>query len=127
MAHPHLLARSHLPDAIEERAGLDDVEVRPAELALGSGLDSATKSRAHRLLAVADAEKGDTECVDAFVGAWRLSLGERCRPTREDDTLRREAFDLDSRRRVWPDLAVDPGLTYATRDQLGHLRAEIED
>ena len=30
--------------------------VRPAELALGGGLDSAAKRRAHRLLAVADAE-----------------------------------------------------------------------
>jgi len=28
VAHPHLLARAHLPHAVEERARLDDVEVR---------------------------------------------------------------------------------------------------
>ena len=32
VAHPDLLARAHLPNAIEERAGLDDIEVRPPEL-----------------------------------------------------------------------------------------------
>ena len=57
VAHPDLLARAHLPDAVEERAGLDDVEVRPAELALRRGFHGTAQRRAHRLLAVADSEK----------------------------------------------------------------------
>ena len=46
--------------------------------------------RAHRLLAVADAEERDAEAVDALVGTRRLVLGERCRPARQDDAAGRE-------------------------------------
>ena len=127
VAHPHLFARAHLPDPIEERARLDDVEVGPPELALRGRFDRAAQRRAHRLLAVADSEERDAERVDALVGARRLGLGERCRPARENDAPRRQAFDLARPRSVRPDLAVDPGLAHPARDQLRHLRAEIED
>ena len=127
MAHPHLLARPHLPNAVEERAGLDDIQVRPAELALSGGRDGATQGSAHGLLAVADAEKRDAQRIEALVGARRLGFGERRRAAREDDAARRQALDFGRRRPIGSDLAEDPGLAHAPRDQLGHLRAEVED
>ena len=127
VAHPHLLTRAHRPDPVEERTGLDDLEKRTPEFALGRGLDGTAKRRTHRLLAVADAEQRDAERVDAFIRARCLRLRERSRAARKDDALGRKARNLFRRRGKGADLAVDPGLAHAAGDQLGHLRAEIED
>ncbi len=58
MAHPHLLARPHGPDAVEQRAVGRDIDPGAAELALVSRFDLAAELGAQRLLAVADAEDG---------------------------------------------------------------------
>ena len=127
VAHPHLLARADLPDAIEECARFDDVKVSPPELALGRGDDATAQRCAHGLLAVADAQKRNAELKNAFVRPWRLRLRERCGATREDDAVRRHALDLGRRRGKGSDFAIDPSLAHAPGDQLRDLRAKVED
>ena len=56
VAHPHRIALAGLPDAVEESAGLDDLDLGAAEFAGMAALDRAAELLGHGLLAVADAE-----------------------------------------------------------------------
>ena len=58
VAHPHLLARAGLEDALEQRAAFDHVDEGAPELAVMADLDLAAELGADGLLAVADAEHG---------------------------------------------------------------------
>src|SRR6185437_11199372 len=51
MAHPHLLAPTLLPHALEKCAAIDDVEESAAELTVVGGQHAAAELRAHQLLA----------------------------------------------------------------------------
>src|SRR6185437_5793315 len=94
MAHPHLLARALLPKAREQRAILHDVEEGAAEFAMIRRRDLAAQLRAHRLLAIADAEHRHAELEHGIGGARGCILMHRGRTAREDDRSRRESRDL---------------------------------
>src|SRR5688500_3360010 len=92
-----------------------------------SRLGVAAELLGHRLHAVADAEQRQAAIEDLLSGTRRAEFRCRFRTAGEDDSLRRELRDL---RRIvvpGPDLAVDPDLADAARDQLRVLRAEVED
>ena len=46
---------------------------------------------------------------------------------RQDDPARSKIADPIFGNREWKDLAINPTLAHAARDQLGYLAAEIED
>ena len=127
VAHPdrHLLADPERP--VEERRFVQELDRGPAELAGRAGQDLAAELRAHRLLAVADAEDRHAELEDGSgrPGAGRL-VG-RGRSAGQDDGRRLEPADMLVVERAGMDLAIDPELAQAAGDQLRILRAEVEN
>ena len=92
-----------------------------------SALDPAAKLLRHGLLAVADAEHRDAGLVNGHRGERCVLVEHRSRAAGENDRLRLQCaqrfFGLLKRR----DLAINLLFTHASRDQLGDLRAEIDD
>ena len=80
VAHPHLLAITRLPQAIEQDAAARDLEEGAAELTVIGALHLAAELRAHRLLAVADAEHRHAQLEDDPRRARRFAFGHRRRP-----------------------------------------------
>src|SRR3546814_11710188 len=65
VAHPHLMPLADLPQAVEQHAGFGDRQEGAAEFAVAfavgaAGFDLSAALLAHTLLAVADAEGGET-------------------------------------------------------------------
>src|SRR5262249_15124705 len=127
MAHPHLVARTLGPDAVEERAVVLDVEKGAAELTMVPGLDLAAKLRTHGLLAIADAEHRNVGLEDDLRGAWAAYVDGGMWTAGEDDCLRTYALERGLRRLERNDLGMDPRLANTARNQLRHLAAEIDD
>ena len=127
MAHPHLRALALGPQPVEQQAVVENVDKRAAELLVLAQRDAAAQFVAHRLHAVANAEHRNTEAEHDVGGARGGALSDRGRPARQDDRARSEIADrpLGDGKRV--DLAIDPALAHAARDQLRHLAAEIEN
>src|ERR1700730_19343669 len=127
MAHPNRIALALFPYPFEQRALLQDLDLGAAECAFMPGRDLATQLRRHRLLAIADAEdwhSGGEECV---WHAWRILVMHGSWTARKNHRfwrqLRERLFGvLDGR-----DLAIDARLADAARDQLRHLRSEIDN
>ncbi len=93
-----------------------------------AALDLAAQLQRQRLLAVADGEDRHVRVEHRLRRARAALLGHRGRTAREDHALGLHAARRPRRRgleRV--DFAIDAGLAQAARDQLGHLRAEIDD
>src|SRR5690606_14057500 len=90
-------------------------------------LDLAAEQAAEQLHAVADPEHGDAELEDARIDR-RGPLGVDARgPPGEDDRLRLELAHTGELEGAGVDLAEDVLLADAPRDELGVLRAEVED
>jgi hypothetical protein len=104
-----------------------DVEEGAAELAVVAALDLATELRAHHLLAIADAENRDAGLEDSLRRARAAGLGGGSRPAGQDHRLRLHAAEGVFGRLEGDDLGIDAGFAHATRDELRHLAAEIDD
>ena len=102
------------------------ISARPI-LAVVGGLDPAAELGAHGLLAVADAQHRHAELEHGGGCARAQRLVGRGGAAGEDDAAGREAADESVVHGAGMDLAVDAVLAHAARDQLGVLRAEIED
>ena len=82
----------------------------------------------HQLHAVADAEHRHAARRTRPVAVRRAGLGDALRPARQDDARPGAAPAISAERRVErQDLGVDRQLAQPARNQLGELRAEIED
>ncbi len=125
VAHPHLLVGGL--GRAEEQAVALDVEVRAAVLAAAGVGHLATELQGHQLGAVADAQDGDAEVIDAGIEAGRALDVDRLGPAAEDQPGRRPFRDLGRGDRVGDDLAVDVGFPDPAGDELGVLRAEVDD
>ena len=127
VAHPHRVALARPPHTLEQRAGLRDLDLGTAELAVVAALDPAAELLRHGLLAVADAEHRDARLIDRFRRERRVTIEHRGRSARQDHAFRphrrERAFGLLERH----DLGINPLLAHAPRDQLRHLGAEIDD
>ncbi|MGY3459606.1 hypothetical protein ACVWW5_005056 [Bradyrhizobium sp. LM3.4] len=92
-----------------------------------AALDGAAELGCHGHLAVADAEHGHAGIEDCLGRAGRAGLMHRLRPAGENHRLRlhllENLFGLVER----DDLAIDAVLAHATRNQLRHLAAEVDD
>ncbi len=127
VAHPDRVFLALDPDALEERAVGGDLDLGAAELAVMAGLDLAAELLRHRLFAVADAEHRHAGLVDRRRRQRRVFVEHRGRPAGQDHGFRLHGaegrFGLLERH----DLAIDALFAHPARDQLRHLRAEIDD
>ncbi len=130
VAHPH---RRAVGDVTEEIGLFVDDEMGAAELAAARALDGPAEFVRNRLQAVADPEdrhkaavaRGEREEFGVEVG--RALVVDGVRAAGEDEALRAQRGDLVERGGAGVNLAVDPGLPHAAGDELGGLRAEVED
>ena len=127
MTHPDLAALAFGPDAVEQRAIIDDLDGSAAEFAVAGRPYLATRLFAQHLFAIADAEDRHVGGEDVVGNARRAGFGDRRRATRQDHRLRAEAIKGFATFGEGDDFGIDPGLADAARDQLRHLAAEIED
>ena len=129
----HLIAVAH-PDgglgrvAAEERVRVGHGERGPAVFAgVGPAADFAAEVMGEELHAVADAEDGDAEVEQGRVELRGVRLVHARRPAGEDDALRVELPDAIGREIAADDLTEDVQLPHPPGDELGELRAEVED
>ena len=107
-------------------AGLD-AQRRPAELAMVGGFDGAAEPVDHGLLAIADAEHRHAEAEDERRRGRRALRRHRGRPAGQDNRLRAEFPDRGLADIERADFRVHTRFPDPPGDQLGVLRAEIED
>ena len=131
VAHPHLVPLADRPQPVEQGAILGHGQEGAAEFAaafaVAPPLDRAAELVAHHLLAVADAEDRQAAVEQGLRRARAALLGHAGGRSRQDDALGREPLERRLGALERRDLAIDPGLAHAARDQLGHLAAEIDD
>lgn len=128
MTHPYLQTFiALLPDAVKERALINNLDVCPAEFAVVSILNPPTKLGDHGLFAVTDAKNRYTRFKD-LVGRPRCVLAHNTgRAARQDDARGIEGphhfFRLVERH----DLGIDARLADAPGDKLGDLGAKVDN
>ena len=125
VAHPHLLV-GRLATS-EQHAGGDDLEIGAAVLASTGAGDDPAELLGEELRAVADAEHRDIEVVHAGVDAGAPSTCTDAGPPLRMMPAGCPIDQLGGGDRVGHDLAVDVRLTDAPGDELGVLRAEVDD
>ena len=127
VAHPHLILAALLPDALEQRAVICDLNIGAAEFAVMAGLDLAAELMRHRLLAVADAEHRHTGFEDRLGRQRRVLVEHRCRPAGQDHGLRFHGPEGFLGLLERHDLGINLLLPHPARDELGDLGAEVDD
>jgi hypothetical protein len=98
-----------------------------AEFAMARRRDPAAQQIGHQLHAVADAKHRRADLEHPGVAAGRARLRHALRAAGQDDADRAAPCEFGRRRVERQDLAVDGELAKPARDQLGELRAEIEN
>ena len=132
VAHPHVehgaaLRVRAVEQAIEQLVRRDARDFGIAEFAVIAGQHAAAQLLRHGLHAVADAEHRHAELEHRLRRARRLLVGDRLGAAREDDALGLPLADVVVGDVPGQDLAIDAELAHAAGDQLGVLRAEVED
>jgi hypothetical protein len=103
------------------------VDHRVTELAMRRGRHAPAQRVRHQLHAVADAEHGHAQAHHAGIALRRTGFRHALRAAGEDDAGGPASLERLERRVERQNLAVDGQLAQAPRDQLGELRAEIEN
>ena len=127
VAHPHLVVRGRGLHAGEQAAGVVDLQLRRAELALLRLLHPAAQLHGHQLRAVTDAEHRHAQVEEARVAERRVRVVDAGRAAGEDDARGLHGPEPVEFQGVGVDLAVHLLLADAAGDELGGLRAEIKD
>src|SRR5215471_6994617 len=92
-----------------------------------SALDLAAELLRHGLLAVADAEDRHARLIDGGGSERRVPVEYRGGPAGEDHALRPHRPERLVRLLERHDFAIDFFFAHPPRDELGHLRPEIDD
>src|SRR4051812_47375866 len=104
-----------------------DVEFRASELARRRWLHFAAERVCHDLQPVADAENGDAEVEDFRIAARRVRFIDAAGPAGQDEAFGVELAEVIGGN-VWADeLTEDAFFAHPPGDELGVLRAKIED
>src|SRR5690606_88924 len=127
VAHPDLMARALGPDAIEQGAFILDLQEGASEFAMMAAFHLAAELRAHGLLAIADAKDRNVGLEDRLRGTRTADVDGGSRAAGEDHRLRGKAAESLLGRLERNDLGIDAGLAHATRYELRHLAAEVDD
>src|SRR5262245_7738980 len=127
MAHPHRIALALAPYALEQRRILGHRHLGAAELTMVPALDLAAELLRHRLFAVADAENRHTRRIDGGRSERRVPVEHRGWTAGEDHAFWPHRFEGLVRLLERHDFAIDLFFAHSSRDELGHLRTEIDD
>ncbi len=132
VTHPHIEQRpalfvSVIAQAVEQPARRRSCDLCVAEFAMIRRTDPTAELLRHGLHAVADAQHGNAQFKHRLRRGWRLGSGHRLRAARQDHAPGLKLADVLVRHVPGMDLAIDPALAHAARDQLGVLRTEVED
>src|SRR6185503_1459871 len=126
MRHPHD-GRSLCADALEQIAVIVDRKIRPAVLPMFGFSHFPAREMRHKLHPVANA-KHRNALVEEFLGnTRRLLLIDAGGAARQYDALRAIGENSRQRNRAGQNLRVDLRFANAACDQLGVLRAKVED
>ena len=111
---------------IAGKFAVDGFHLRIAEFALVAGRHFAIEVISHKLHAVADAQHGNAQIKNAGVG---LIIGfiHGIGAAGQDNAFGVEGFDVFQRHVVGVQLAINVGFAHAPGDELGNLRAEVEN
>ena len=124
VAHPHDL----VVGCAAEQAGVTGHGGLGVPVLAGAGAtDGAAEGVGHGLEAVADAQDGHAGLEDRGIDGGRTLLVHGGRTAGQDDGGGLLGEHVHHAHGVGDDLGVDVGLTHAARDQLGILRAEVDD
>ena len=124
VAHPHRLLAV---DSGKQPVVLGDLDGGGAVLTLRRRHHVAAEFEGHELRAVADAQDRQAACPDRVIRLWRRRVVHGVGAAREDDRPDATCLELCERRVVGQQLRVDVELPDAPCDQLGELRAEVQD
>ena len=126
MAHPDLMPRTRLPDAIEQGGGLFSPRPRRGRTHGGARPRPCRQLLGHCLLAIADAKTGrpDSKIREGTRGE-NSSVTEAGPPDRMTPWAHRREGLFRRLKRV--DFAIDTGLAHAAGNELGDLRTEIDN
>ena len=124
VAHPHVERGGQA--AKELRLG-DHVHLRVAVLARGSRLDPPAQVMHDEVQPVADAEHGNAHRKQRGIGGGRVRVVDRAGAAGKDQPQRSQRANLLDGRGAGQDNGEDVELADAARDQLGVLRAEVQD
>ena len=124
VAHPHDLV---VGGAAEQAGVTDHGSLGVPVLAGARATHRATQSMGHGLEAVADAQDGHTGLENRGIDGGRTLLVHGGRAAGQDDGGGLLGEHVRHAHSVGDDLGVDVSLTYAARDQLGVLSAEVDD
>ena len=124
VAHPHDL----VVGGAAEQAGVTGHGGLGVPVLAGAGTtDCAAEGVGHGLEAVADTQDGHASLKNRGIDGGRTLLVHGRRATGQDDGRGLLGEHVRHAHGVGDDLGVDVGLTHAARDQLGVLRAEVND
>ena len=126
VAHPH---RQPAPgrQTIEQPMLIVDGHFRRAELLARRTFHGATELAGHGLHPIADAEHRHTGREHRLWNPRRLGRDGGFRPAGQHDAARPSLGQVCCRGVPGHDLAIDAGFAHAPGDELGGLRAEIQD
>ena len=127
VAHPYRITLTDLPHAVIECRSLGDLDLGAAEFTMMPGFDRAAQLLRHGLLAVANAEYRHSGLKDRLRRKRCILVEHGGRSARKDHALRLEIAQRGFGVLERHDLAVDVVFAHAPRDELGHLRAKIDN
>ena len=127
VAHPHLVALAGLPEALEQRTVLLDLDEGAAELAMVRAFGDTTHLHAHGHLAIADAEHRHAGVENDLRRARAADIRRRGGTAGQDDGLGIDALERRFGRLERHDLGKHTRLADAAGDELGKLAAEIDN
>src|SRR5690606_18613925 len=127
MAHPNVIPRALGPDALEQRAVIDYLDLGATKLPTCARPHLAAELSHHRVLAIADAKHRQTRSEDGIWSRRRVAFIHAGGAAGEDDRFGLKPLEPFFGSVVGDDLAVHAGLAHAPRNELCKLGAEIEN
>ena len=127
MRHPNRIFFTHFPNAFKQWACLVDFNIGSPKFTMMATFNLASQLMAEGLLPIANAQDWKA-CFKHFLRrAGAAFIRDRCRATGKNDRLRVHALEGIAGRIERNDFAINSGFTDPTRNELGNLRAEIND
>ena len=106
---------------------MQEIDFGVAVLPLITGDNFAAELVRHELQSVADAEHRNAEMQHALIGGWRVVIVNRAWASGQDDAGRIVLLHFRQRGGTGEDYGKDVLFADAARNELGVLRAEVED
>ena len=127
VAHPHLMPLALGPHAIKKGAVGLDVEESPAKFAVIGRLNLASQHIAHGLFTITDAENRNAALENSRIGRGGSSLMHAGWAAGKDDAFQVWPIQRLGNRLKRNNFRVNPRFAHAARDELGYLRAKINN